>query len=210
MRSTNGIPSCCFVQEKKENAADLETLTTIHRLKLSPSQKYLRGFFMSETMCGETASLMLPFLRNIYSNSPVRSVMLNTETRFPKENSVIDCAHSSFASSSRSGMLCTVKRNRRMVTEAYNKTVAVILADWYGGIGCSKEQLNDLADSIRKCIKTAQDDGRHIPVGVIISSGEGSPVDRNIAADTLRDAGADVFFSADEAAEYVRKIISQI
>jgi pyocin large subunit-like protein len=94
-----------------------------------------------------------------------------------------------------------------MVTEAYNKTVAVILADWYGGNGCGIEQLKDLAESIRRCIKTAQDDGRHIPVGVIISSGEGSPVDRNTASEMLREAGADVFFSADEAAEYVRLII---
>lgn len=195
-------------RDAETDIEDLETVTTIHRLKLNQAQKYFRGFFMSEAMCGETASLMLPFLRTVYSNSPVRSVMLNTETRFPKEHSVIDCGHRSFAASSRSAMLCTVRRNRRMITEAYNKTVAVILADWYGGMGCRMEQLRDLADSVRKCIRTAQDDGRHIAVGVIVSSGNGSPVDRETAAEILREAGADVFRSADEAAEYVRRIIA--
>ncbi len=192
----------------EEDSQDLENITTLHRLKLSASQKYLRGFFMSETMCGETASLMMPFLKTIYSNSPVKSVLLNSDTRFLKEHSVIDCAHSSFAPSARSAMLSTVKRNHRMISEAYNRTVAVILADWYGGLGCTGEQLEDLAECIRKSIKTAEDDGRHIAVGVIITSGEGSPVSRRTAAETLRQAGADVFYSADEAAEYVRMIIA--
>jgi len=187
---------------------EMDNITTIHRLKMNSAQKYLRGFFMSETMCGETAALLVPSLGTVYSNSPIRAGLLNTETRFLKENSVVDCAHVNFGLSSRSSLLATVRRNSRMVSEAYNRTVAVILADWYGVAGSTREQLNDLAESVRKCIRTAQEDARHIAVGVIVAAGSGSPIQRDEAASVLRQAGADVFFSADEAAVYTELILS--
>ena len=187
---------------------DMQNLTTIHRLKQNKEQKYIRGFFMSETMCGETASQMIPKVGSVYSNSPVRSAYLLSEVRFPKENSVIDCAHVSFAVTSRSSMISTVRRNRRLISEAYNKSVAVILADWYGGVGCTAEQLDDLAESIRRCRRIAEEDGRHIAFGAIVMSGSGSPVSREEAGEKLASAGADVFYSADEASQYACMIIS--
>ena len=95
-----------------------------------------------------------------------------------------------------------------MESEAYNRSVAVILADWYGIKGSTEEQLADLAESVRICRRTAAEDGRHIAVGVIVYACEGSPVSREHAAKVLREAGADVFNSADEAAEYTRRIIN--
>lgn len=186
----------------------LEDITAIHRLQLRSGQKFLRGFFLSETMCGEIASLLIPSLRTVYSNSPVRGALLDPETRFPKENSVIDCARSGQEASSRTSMLATVRRNRRMESEAFNRSVAVILADWYGVEGSTDEQLRDMADSIRRCIETASKDGRHLAVGVAVIAGEGSLHGPEEAAEVLSRAGADVFFSADDAAEYARRIIA--
>ena len=193
-------------QETHTDAVDDNA--AIHRVQLNPEQKYLRGFFLSEAMCGEVALQLLPDLGAIYSNNPVRGALLNQETRFLRENSVIDCAHSGSSATARCSLLTSVRRNRRMESEAYNRSVAVIMADWYGAAGCTEEHLADLAGSVRRCLETASSDGRHIAVGVIISSGEGSPVSRERAASELTDAGADIFFSADEAAVYVREIIS--
>lgn len=195
-----------IVAEKED--PELDNLTTIHRLQMGRSQKYLRGFFLSETVCGETALQLLPDLKAVYSNNPVRGALLNPETRFLKENSVLDCAHVNYAATARSSLLASVRRNRRMESEAYNRSVAVLLADWYSIKGNTEEHLADLAESIRICRRIASDDGRHLAVGVIVYACGESPVSRELAEKVLTEAGADVFRSADEAAEYTRRIIA--
>ena len=196
------------ITQKKEEDPELDNLTTLHRLQMSGAQKYLRGFFLSEVVCGETALQLLPDLKAVYSNNPVRGALLNPETRFLRENSVLDCAHMNYAASARLSLLASVRRNRRMESEAYNRSVAVLLADWYAVKGSTEEQLSDLAESIRICRRIASDDGRHLAVGVIVYACGASPVSAEHAAEVLTQAGADVFRSADEAAAYTRRIIA--
>ena len=187
--------------------ADAEAMASGYRSRISTAQKYVRGFLLSDAMCGEVISSLQQSIGTIYSNRPIKSSSMLQDARSLKENSIIDYGHRSLTPTCRAAFQASLSRNRRLVAESYNRTVAVLIADWYGGEGCTEAYLNNLADSIRRCISNAAADGRTIAVAVIAATGEYSPVSYQKTFETLKAAGAEVFSNADDAALFASHLL---
>ena len=189
------------------NDAQAAALAAPYKRKLQPQQKYLRGFFLSDTMCGEIAAPLLESLEAVYSNRPVRAIHLQKDLQFVKGHTVIDYGDSALTPTCRSAMQAQLGRNRRIITESHNASAALILTDWYGAEGCDEQYLRHLCRCIHQAIDTAKQQGRTLAVGCVVHSGSGSPVDIATTEQLLRGAGAEVFFSADDAALFAKHLL---
>ncbi len=186
---------------------EAEAMAEPSRRKLQERQQFIRGFFLSETTASEITAQIQDELGPVYSNRPVRFVNLLKETRFLKGNTVLDYGSISSNPTVRASFCSSVRRNRRMTVESYNRSVALLLADWIGGAGCDRVYLDDLAASISECRRIAAADGRELPVAVIVYNCRGSAVDTNEVISVLNDAGAEVFLNTDDCSLFIKHLL---
>jgi FdrA protein len=101
-------------------------------------------------------------------------------------------------------------RVRRLEKEAEDPEVAVILLDVVLGYGAHGDPASELAPAIAAGIKTAKEAGRHLEVVAVVSGTDEDPQGMDEQIKMLKDAGARVETSNDQAARYVGRILQAI
>ncbi|MBR5502679.1 MAG: hypothetical protein IKV55_06565 [Oscillospiraceae bacterium] len=203
--------SICTAQGKEGltflSAEEAAAMAAPYIEQFAPQQRYLRGLFLSDTMCGEIAAPLLEPLGAVWSNRPVRAIHLLQDLQYLKEHAVVDFGDTSLGYSVRCALQTPLVRNRRIITESHNRTVRLILTDWYGAEGCDEQYLSHLCSCIRTAKQTALADGRSLAVGCVVYTAACSPLDEQHTLQLLREAGAEVFFSADDAALFAKHLL---
>ncbi len=188
-----GASWCDALVKLEEESVGLIALAAAEQAKLAAGQRALRGLFAGGTFCYEAQVLLRNLPEPVYSNAPLDKAR-KLEARFLGETGLlghtcIDLGEDEFTQGRLHPMIDPSLRNRRILQEACDPQVAVILLDVVLGYGAHPDPAGATAEAIREAQRSAAEAGRHI---VFIASACGTEADPQVLSRqeaTLREAG---------------------
>ncbi len=165
--------------------------------------KYLRGLFSGGTLCDEAQLLLADHGLKTYSNTPLDADYKLKNIWKSQKHTIIDMGEDGFTSGRPHPMIDFGLRNKRILEEAADKDVALILFDVVLGYGAHLNPAEELIPIIKKAKKTN-------PALIFVCSVTGTQADPQNAhrvEQALKDAGVEVMPSMAAATELCLNII---
>ncbi|MBI2123061.1 MAG: acyl-CoA synthetase FdrA [Armatimonadetes bacterium] len=157
--------------------------------RLAPSQKFIRGLYSGGTLCYEALVLLERYVGPVYSNTPLDRAYALESAHRSAAHTVIDMGSDEFTVGRLHPMLDPVLRQQRLLKEADNPEVAVILLDVVLGHGAHPDPASELAPIVRRAKDTARAQGRWLSVVASVCGTEDDPQGYEAQASALIDAG---------------------
>ena len=172
-----------------QSGSDIKRISFDEARKLKPAQKNLRGLYTGGTFCYEAQLILEPLLGGVWSNAPVSPAYKLKDSLRSEGNTVIDLGEDDFTVGRPHPMIDFTLRNRRLVEEAKDPTVAVILLDLVIGWGSNMKPLDDFLPALKEAQAAAKKDGRHIVFVASVTGTEQDPQRRSIVMRGLTENG---------------------
>ncbi len=122
---------------------------TIPRISFKKSQRFIRGLYSGGTFCYEATAL----LGNAWSNTPIDAARKLADPWKSKEHSLVDLGDDVFTRGRPHPMIDHRLRNERLLEEAADPAVAVILFDVVLGYGSHPDPAAEMLPALRKARK---------------------------------------------------------
>ena len=189
-----------------------EALAAEERAGMIQGQKYVRGLYTGGTICDEAMKLLIGSMGHIYSNIPLKpeDKLENARNGKSRENTFLDFGDDEFTVGRPHPMIDPSLRAERVIEEAKDPEIAVILVDCVIGYGSHEDPAKDLSDAIRKAKELAAREGRYLSVVATVCGTEGDPQNRTATSLQLAGAGAIVLPSNAQAARFVELITKNL
>jgi succinyl-CoA synthetase alpha subunit len=134
------------------------------RAKLTPDQKYIRALLCGGTLCYEMMLLAQEKYQNVYSN-----ISKDPDYRLPDVNvshahTFLDFGDDEFTRGRPHPMIDPSPRNARILHEADDPTVGVIVLDFVLGFGAHEDPVGLTLPAIVQAKEKAARDGRHLEI----------------------------------------------
>lgn len=141
--------------------------------RLTPRQRYVRGLFSGGTFCYEASALLGAALGEVWSNAPVDPRMRLANLHKSRGHTLIDLGDDEFTRGRPHPMIDFRLRNERLLAEARDPEVAVILLDVVLGYGAHPDPGGELAPVLAKARAAARKGGRNLAlVGFVCGTEE--------------------------------------
>ncbi|OUJ12088.1 acyl-CoA synthetase FdrA [Acetobacter sp. DsW_059] len=170
------------------SSADTNKFMQTARAARKPSQRYLRGLYAGGTLCYEALFLLREQLGGIYSNLEHGAYELK-DLFNSKEHTIIDMGEDAYTEGRAHPMIDPSLRNQRILREAQDPDVALLLLDLVIGYGAHENPAAQLAETITQARAITQADGRDLPVIVTICGTENDIQNYEKQAEQLWAAG---------------------
>ncbi|MBU5675329.1 acyl-CoA synthetase FdrA [Alkaliphilus sp. MSJ-5] len=188
----------------------VEDLVNKEIAKLQPDQKYLRGIYTGGTLCDEAMKLLFNELDGIYSNIPLKPEFLLEDIHISKKHTCIDLGDDVFTVGKAHPMIDPSGRQERLVVEAKDGSIAVILMDFVLGYGSHVDPVGEMIPSIEKAKAILKEQGKEVIWVASVCGTEGDPQDLVNQEQRLIEAGFVVMPSNAQAVRFVSKILKNI
>lgn len=169
--------------------------------RLAATQRYLRGLYSGGTFCYEASALLGDSLGAVRSNAPVDPQLHLADVWQSVEHTVVDLGDDEFTRGRPHPMIDQTLRNERLLKEAADPSVAVILLDIVLGYGAHPDPATPIAAAVEKARAKAARKRRRIAFVGFICGTDGDPQGYARQEATLRAAG---MLLADSNAQAVR------
>jgi FdrA protein len=181
------------------------------RLKanLNASQRYLRGLFSGGTLCYEAQVIWKETLNSsVYSNAPLPQEPALPDSMKGYRHTAIDLGEEEFTVGRPHPMIDNDLRVRRLLQEARDPEVAVIMLDVVLGFGAHPDPASELGKAVEEAKKLARSDGRDLLVVASVTGTEEDPQSLDQTTSTLESAGVIVCESNSAAARLTALLVS--
>lgn len=150
----------------KQEHLDLHTLNqpliADVRARLQPQQKYIRGLFCGGTLCDETLFAVMEKHGDVYSNiQPDPEFRLQDINRSIK-HTFLDFGDDDFTNGKPHPMIDPTNRISRLIEEARDPEVAVIVMDFVLGFGSHEDPVGSTIEAIKEAKAIAAAEGREL------------------------------------------------
>ncbi|HAJ3526198.1 TPA: acyl-CoA synthetase FdrA [Escherichia coli] len=150
----------------KQEHLDLHTLNqpliADVRARLKPQQKYIRGLFCGGTLCDETMFAVMEKHGDVYSNiQPDPEFRLKDINRSVK-HTFLDFGDDDFTNGKPHPMIDPTNRISRLIEEARDPEVAVIVMDFVLGFGSHEDPVGSTIEAIKEAKAIAAAEGREL------------------------------------------------
>jgi FdrA protein len=174
---------------------------------LQPGQKYLRGLFSGGTLAIEALLIWAEQIGGVWSN-----VALDKKWQLPlatqsQEHTAVDLGEDEFTVGRPHPMLDHDLRIRRMLQEAADPTVAVVMLDVVLGYGAHPDPAGELGPAIRQMKATAAQRGHELIVVGAVTGTEADPQGLSRQTTALEASGMLVLSSNAAAARLAGLIV---
>lgn len=186
---------------------ELQSLATREAQRLGPEQLYLRGLFSGGTLCYEAMLILREQIGEVYSNIPLNKKYHLTDPSTCRENTLLDLGDDAFTQGRAHPMIDPALRNQRLLQEARDPELGVILLDVVLGFGAHANPVEGLVDAIQQSRRQAEKEKRHFVVVASVCGTEEDPQQRSRQEKLLSDAGVLVANSNAEASRLAGAII---
>ncbi|MBI3362039.1 MAG: FdrA family protein, partial [Chloroflexi bacterium] len=178
--------------------------------KLKPGQRYLRGLFSGGTLCYEAQVIWRGMLKEpVLSNAPLdKAGQLPDSTRSQKHTAV-DLGEEEFTVGRPHPMIDNDLRIRRLLQEARDRQVAVILLDVVLGYGAHPDPASELGPAVRQARELARKAGRELIVVASVAGTEEDPQRLSRQVQAMTAAGAIICDSNAAAARLTGMVVSK-
>ena len=187
--------------EQRLAISPIPNLAGTQRSLQSPtSGRYLRGLFSGGTLAYEALLMLQAALQPLFSNVPITRAQLLVDPLHSQAHTIIDLGGDEFTVGRLHPMLDNELRIRRLRQEAADPEVGIILLDVVLGDGAHPDPASELGPVVKEVVQ-----GKRLEVVAIVIGTEDDPQNLQSQIDQLRDAGAMVVRSVNEAVEYVNR-----
>lgn len=146
------------------------------RAKLKPEQKYIRGLFCGGTLCDEAMFAALEKYENVYSNIQVNPEYRLKDVSKSIAHTFLDFGDDDFTNGKPHPMIDPTNRIERLLQEARDPEVGVIIMDFVLGFGSHEDPVGVMIDAIKKAKSIAKQDGRELEVlGYVLGTDQDTP-----------------------------------
>jgi succinyl-CoA synthetase alpha subunit len=179
------------------------------RAKLNANQHYLRGLFSGGTLCYEAQVIWKEILEApVYSNAPLPGGSTLADSTKSYEHTAVDLGEEEFTVGRPHPMIDNDLRIRRILQEARDPEVAVIMLDVVLGYGVHPDPASELGKAVEEAQKLAGDEGRGLLFVASVTGTEEDPQSLSQTIATLERAGVIVCDSNSAAARLTGSLVS--
>ncbi|MDW7982857.1 MAG: acyl-CoA synthetase FdrA [Thermomicrobium sp.] len=178
------------------------------RERLRPQQRYLRGLYSGGTLCDEAMHILASRVGRIHSNIPLEPDLRLDDPQRSVGHTFVDLGADEFTVGRPHPMIDQSIRIERLLREAADPTVGGILLDVVLGYGAAQDPAAELAPAVEAARRTAEEQGRTLPVIVALVGTRSDPQDYARQRERLEAAGAIVVPSNAWAAELAGHLVS--
>jgi succinyl-CoA synthetase alpha subunit len=157
--------------------------------RLAPGQKYIRGLYSGGTFCYEALLLLRETLGGIASNTPLEPERMLADVWRSEGHTVIDLGDDAFTRGRPHPMIDQTLRRERILQEAADPEVAVILLDVVLGYGAHPDPAPELAAALAQARALAAAAGRQLAFVASVCGTAGDPQGLARQEGALREAG---------------------
>ncbi|MDR1542524.1 MAG: acyl-CoA synthetase FdrA [Clostridiales bacterium] len=173
-------------------------------------QIHLRGLYSGGTLCYESMLALGEAGLEIRSNIAQDKKLQLEDPEQSVGHTLLDMGDDYFTNGMAHPMIDPRQRAQRVLKEAEDPSVAVILLDCVGGYGSHENPAGAIAGAIKKAKRLAAQEGRHLTVVASVCGTEGDPQKRGDQENILREAGAVVAACNGDAARLGAEIARKI
>ncbi|HSK86975.1 MAG TPA: acyl-CoA synthetase FdrA [Anaerolineales bacterium] len=191
-----------------ENTRLAEQATSL-KAKLNASQYYLRGLFSGGTLCYEAQVIWKETLDiPVYSNAPLPGGSALPDSTKSRQHTVVDLGEEEFTVGRPHPMIDNDLRIRRILQEARDPEVAVIMLDVVIGYGAHPDPAAELGKAVEDAQRLARGEGRELLVVASVTGTEEDPQNLSRTISALERAGVIVCDSNSAAARLTALLVS--
>jgi len=190
-------------------APDEANWLTRERRAWAPDQQYLRGLFAGGTFCYQTQHILRDANIAVNSNAPLDQRHKLADPDKSRQHTAVDMGDDYYTLGRPHPMIDGTLRRKRILSEARDPEVAILLLDFILGYNASRDPVGEVLDAIVEARQMAQKRGGHLTVVASICGTEDDPQDLNLQARMLREAGACVFQSNARAAAFCSELLKR-
>lgn len=172
--------------------------------KIGARKGYLRGLYSGGTLCYEAQLVASEKLGPIWSNAPLDKRMKLEDSLASREHTIVDYGEDEFTQGKLHPMIDVAFRCKRIVEEAKNPEVGVMLLDVVLGCGCHADPGGFVAAAVREARTVC---GDRIAFVASICGTDADPQNAAAQKKVLEDAGVVVCESNSQAAHLASALI---
>jgi len=169
---------------------DQEPPEELPHFDLAPSQRFLRGLYAGGTLAYEAQLVLREAGIPCSSNAPLRGERRLASVARSEGHTILDLGAEELTLGRPHPMIDARLRCARLLQEAEDPQVAVVLLDVVLGYGAARDPAGDLAGAIGEARALAARDGRELAVLAHVLGTERDPQGLRRQERTLRRAGA--------------------
>jgi len=192
-----GAPCPSFLASYEASPA---RLARTQRPPLAPSQRYVRGLFAGGTFCYQAQLLFhwagIPFR----SNAPLLPQYALPDPWRSEGHALVDLGDEAFTEGRAHPMIDPTLRYERILQEAEDPEVAVLLLDFILGHNASVDPVGELLPALAKAQEKVTQRGGHLAVVASVCGVEGDAQGYGSQVEKLRAVGAHVLPTQAQAA----------
>ena len=178
--------------------------------RLNSEQKYLRGLFSGGTLCYEAQVIWKEMLESpVYSNAPLPGEPALADSTKSQAHSAVDLGEEEFTVGRPHPMIDNDLRIRRLLQEAHDPQVGVIMLDVVLGYGAHSDPASELGKAIEEAHRLGRSENREVLVIASVTGTLDDPQGFTYTVSTLEQAGAIVCESNYAAACLTGMIVSE-
>ncbi|MFF4792155.1 acyl-CoA synthetase FdrA [Streptomyces sp. NPDC001276] len=179
------------------------------RAKLNAEQRHVRGLFCGGTLCDESMYALLDAGEEVWSNIQTDPAHVLHAADASRGHTFLDFGDDEFTNGRPHPMIDPSLRLERLVREAQDPSVGVIVMDFVLGFGAHEDPVGVTLPAIAQAKSIAAAAGRHLEiVGYVLGTDLDKPsLAEQVAA--LESAGVTVTRSSTETGQYARAIVRE-
>jgi FdrA protein len=206
VRPENGDVKALLEAENIRLAEQAKSL----KARRNVSQRYLRGLFSGGTLCYEAQVIWEKILEEpVYSNAPLPGGPALSDSTKSYQHTAVDLGEEEFTVGRPHPMIDNDLRIRRLLQEARDPEVAVIMLDVVIGYGAHPDPASELGQAVEDAQKLARAEGRELKFVASVTGTEDDPQSLSRTISTLERAGVIVCDSNSAAARLTSCLVSK-
>ena len=200
----------CLEKQLLREVYELREIVQGESQKLGKDQQYVRGLFTGGTLCYESQIIFEYEQLAVYSNVPLRPERELVETGRSHNHTFIDMGDDQFTLGRPHPMIDPGQRSERLLAEAADPAVGVILFDIVLGYGSHEDPAGMAAEAVVRARQEAAKQGRYLSFVASVCGTAMDPQNYEQQIEKLLEAGVLVMKSNAEAARAAAKIIKAV
>jgi FdrA protein len=180
------------------------------RSSMKPEQRYIRGVFAGGTFCYQAQQVLRDAGMVVHSNAPLAGNLELPDPLRSVEYTMVDMGADKFTAGRPHPMIDSRLRRERILAEALDPQVAVLLLDFILGFNASPDPAGDLAPAIAEAKQVVKKKGGFLSVVASVCGTEGDPQGLQQQTRLLEEAGVIVFPSSAQAALFCARLAASL
>jgi FdrA protein len=189
---------------------EFDLLIAAEKAGMKPEQTYLRGLFAGGTFCYQTQQIFRDAGVKFHSNAPLKGIAPLPDPVASIGHSLVDMGADSFTDGRPHPMIDSTLRRERILTEAGDPKIAVLLLDFILGFNSAPDPVGDLVRAISEAKGIVLQRGGYLSVVASVCGTEKDPQNLEEQIRLLKETGAIVLPSSAQAALFAQKLVRSL